>query len=420
MTAISSARDGRPCSSSVRADHGHEARIPDLAGGEFRRDEDLPFELLAPRSHLPARLADHPAADLVADACAVGDRHELFLRDRADLRVVPAYRALHARQLIRVDGHARLEGDRHLATLDRAAQRRLDQQPAARPCLRHRRIDFAGSRLRGLLRGGMGILQQQVRVDVAAFGESDAGAQRGRVVRVRRRSVRRDGLEDQARGPRQVIVRNAAAEQQREFAVRRAADRVGRVPRYGSSLADAAELPFHAPRHARDELVGELEALGLHDAVETVQPDGNDGRRDDAGLLLAHRCGICSARWRRFGRPVAVSKYDSCRTASSARCRRVRSCSVTMTVPPGAVPPAPTSSASGMHADRGAARCLQYVIETEPTVARGAGDEGLTRRDLLVGSEHASRSPRIARARRHRRPVSRRPSAIRGSCGPRR
>jgi len=67
----------------------------------------------------------------------------------------------------------------------------------------------------------MGIMQQQLRVDVVALGERDARAQRWGVVGVRRRSVGRERLQDHACDPCEVIARNAAAEQQCEFAVRR-------------------------------------------------------------------------------------------------------------------------------------------------------------------------------------------------------
>jgi len=75
------------------------------------------------------------------------------------------------------------------------------------------------------------------------------------------------------------------------------------------------------------------------------RPNGYDGRRDDAGLFLEH-CRNLFREMAAVRQPVAVSKYDSCRTASSARCRRVRSCSVTITVPPCVEPSVLTSSAS--------------------------------------------------------------------------
>ena len=114
----------------------------------------------------------------------------------------------------------------------------------------------------------------------------------------------------------------------------------------------------------------------------------------------------CSARWRRFGRPVGVSKYDSSRTVSSARCSRVRSCSVTITTPSPAPLGASTSSASWCTQTTLPSALADPVVEAEATVAGRAGDERLARASPARPGRAARRSPRSGAAAPVSRPSS--------------
>jgi len=122
------------------------------------------------------------------------------------------------------------------------------------------------------------------------------------------RGLRGDQLEDRVRHGRNVFRGQPAAQQHGQLAVRRATHRRQvRAPQDRAALADALEFAFDAPRDLRDQLVGEIAALRLHDSIEMVHAERHDARRGRAGAFLECQRDLLG-QVTAVRQPVAVSK----------------------------------------------------------------------------------------------------------------
>ena len=244
-------------------------------------DERVPERV--PRRGLPARLAEHPPADLGDQPGLLEHRDELVRADDAARRVVPAQQRLHAVHVHRVEVEERLVQQVELAVGERGLQVHLQPEPVD-----HRRLHLGREQRGAVLAHRLGAVQrdvgvaEQVLAGVAvALGDADAGGDRQRAVEAveqeRLAQHVAEPLGEQLRAGRE---RHALGEHH-ELVAAEPADRVAGPDRGREPGRDRAQ-----------QLVAGLVPERVVDLLEVVEVDEERGHR----LLRRGGTGRASAR----------------------------------------------------------------------------------------------------------------------------
>ncbi len=134
-----------------------------------------------PAVHLPARLAQHPLAERDDHAGLFRDRDEVYRRDEAALRVLPADERLEAAQAEVFERDDGLVVEHELVAFERAAHVGFELQEVDGARV-HRLVEDFVARLAerlGAVHGGVGVAQDVFGALVAGRGGRDAHADGG-------------------------------------------------------------------------------------------------------------------------------------------------------------------------------------------------------------------------------------------------
>ena len=231
----------------------------------------------------------HPVAERLDHAGALGHGDEVAGRHQAAVAVAPAHERLDADHAAVVEPHHRLVVQLELAALDPAPQPRRERQPlerVGRPVAVD--VDAAAGRL-GRVHRGVGVLAQLVRARGVEREQAEADArvheQLGGAERERRLQGVGDPLADRV-GVRAAVARNVAHEHE---------ELVAALARYEIAGPDGGAQPL---RDLAQQLVAGVVPERVVDPLELVQvgvrerdPGAVHPRVGDRGAQREVECG---------------------------------------------------------------------------------------------------------------------------------
>ena len=146
-------------------DQARHIAAAELRGRHVHRHGQRRHSSLVPPDRLPARLAQHPATQLVDQAATFGDRDELVRTHHAVFGVVPAQQRFHPGHPSGAAGHLLLIGHADLAQCDRLAQGMFERCPAMGLLVQHRveKVEHVAAIALGAVHRQVGVAQQHVR-----------------------------------------------------------------------------------------------------------------------------------------------------------------------------------------------------------------------------------------------------------------